>query len=127
MLLECLLNSYCVLGSFELLRLPQGSFCHRGRFHDDFIQTYSSAPLRAARVSKEAKYYKEYKILMFLLYFQLMIEKTLKNCRNMEKYLQNVDFGVGFFISFNFDWKVEQKLNKVKSLQFSDSFDTLDL
>ena len=58
---------------------------HRGRNHENFVQTYRSAPLRAVRVSKEAKYYKEYKIVKFLLYFQLITEKMLKNCQKQEK------------------------------------------
>ena len=89
---------------------------HRGRNHDDFVQTYRSAPLRAVRVSKEGKCLKEYKIVKFWLYFQLITEKILKNCLNKKRYLRNIGFGEDFFISFNFDWKVEQKLNKVKFL-----------
>ena len=36
--------------------------------------------MRAVRVSKEAKLYKELKLMEFLLYFWLRIEKTKKNC-----------------------------------------------
>ena len=42
---------------------------HRGRFHDYFIQSTRTAPLRAARVSNKAKKYKKFKFVEFLLYF----------------------------------------------------------
>ena len=75
--------------------------------------------------SKVAKYYKEYKIVDFFLYFQLAIEKVLKNYQKQEKYLKNVNFWVAFFISFNFDLEVEQNKTKPSFLQFFPSFDTL--
>ena len=45
----------------------------------DCTSLYRSAPLRAVRVSKGVEYYKEYKIVMFLLFFELTIEKNVTN------------------------------------------------
>ena len=51
---------------------------HRWRFHDYFIQTSRSAPLRKVRVSKEGKLYKEYKFMDFLLYFPLINKEIVE-------------------------------------------------
>ena len=58
---------------------------HRRRFHNDFIQSIRSVPLKVVRVSKEVKLYKEFKFMEFLLYFWLRIEKTLKDCPKLAK------------------------------------------
>ena len=58
---------------------------HRRKFHNDFIQSIRSVPLSTVRVSKEAKLYKEFKFMEFLLYLWLRSEKMLKNYPKLAK------------------------------------------
>ena len=89
---------------------------HRRRFQNDFIQSTRSAPLRANRVSKEAKLYKAFRLMQFLLYFWLRVEKTLKNGPKFAKVPSNDDFETAFLVSFNFVWKVELKIEQIHVL-----------
>ena len=93
-----------------------GKQVHRGRFHNDFIQSTRSAPLRAIRVSKEAKLYKEFKFMEFLLYFWLRIEKTLKNCPKLAKVPSKWWFWDSFFNLIQFWLKSRAKIKQIQVL-----------
>ena len=73
-------------------------------------------PLRGVKVSKEPRLYKEFKFIEFLLYFWLRIEKTLKKCPKLAKYLQNDQFCVSVFNLIQFWLKSRAKIKQIQVL-----------
>ena len=110
--------SYLAISQFDRLEknVKKQGVQHRRRFHNDFIQSTRSAPLRTVRVSKEAKLYKKFKFMEFLLYFWLRIEKTLKNCPKLAKVPSKWWFWDSFFNLIQFWLKSRAKIKQIQVL-----------